>query len=501
MGREVRTSVTVVRASMPAVLIRFPVVVGAAIAMAMSHCPAAWSSPLEDATLGGAVFTGPTHPHSTAIYVNPAALGLASQGTHVAADFSLRLDQLHIERIMRDQNGSGQNAPTVDAVTLAPGGSLAVYNVGGKVSAGAAVGIPMNEDFIADRPELGYHVLGGHHRRLAWLTLAISFRLSRRIYLGTGLSLTTTSFELSFLRDTALEGGSDDIDGVASDCNGSPCGIENPDAAERFDVDVGTPGALATQNVGFNGGLVYRVSREWWVGLGIQSPAGFGSALSLQGKVNITPAPRDTRGPEPREAVEANAEVVYRLPQTFALGVRGQIWRNYQLIAAVHWQTYSRHDEFDLRIFGPKTDARTPEWYPRYRGMRDVLVLQGGLEGKAGGRARIGGRLRFESGATATDAHSPLQIAGPNLSLIGGGEWRPGGSGFVISGSYGLTWFPSTDVTTSLFEPGDYLDCVDSEFDIESCTAAAQGRAIPSAAGTYGRLSHAARLSLRYHWL
>ncbi len=461
-----------------------------------------WSSPLEDTTLGGAVFTGPAHPHATALYINPAALGLDSQGTHIYLDGSLRVDQLSVERTIRDQDGNTSSATPVDAVTLAPGGTLAIYNVGSKVSAGVALGVPQNDQFIENDGELGYHVLEGHHRRIAWLTLAISFRLTSRIRFGTGLSLGSTSMKLSFLRDTALEGGPGP-DGIGSDCNGSPCGIENPDAAERYDIEVSTPGALATQNIGLSFGLMYQVAQDWWLGIGVQSPVGFRSSLSLRGTATITPAPRDQRGPDPRVPYEADTEVVYELPQSVAVGVRGPIFPGFELIAGARWQNFSRHDVIDLRIFGGDANAPgdAPEWYPRYRGLRDVLVLEGGLEGSITGSTRIGGRLRVETGAAAADTLSPIQIAGPNATLVGGLEHRFGdGNNVVVSGSYGLTWFPTTTVTTSKLEPSHYLDCVEQQLDIDACAPAAQGRGVPSAAGTYGRLSHGARVAIRYHF-
>lgn len=461
--------------------------------VALLACPVdVASSPLEDSTLGGAVFTGPAHPHATALFVNPAALGLDAQGDHLYLDASLRLDQMDVQL---DGEGSAMS-PGVDAITLSPGGMLGAYWVGGKVAAGVALGVPMTEELIQDEESLGYHVLDGYHYRVG-LTVAVSFRLSQRIYIGTGLTVSKTWLKLSFLRDTALEGGALGIEG---DCNGESCGIGNADAAERYDVDVGTPGLVATQNLALTFGAVYQVAREWWLGLGIRSPSGFRSALALQGQADVTPAPRDRRGDDPQDVYQVSAEVVYKLPQSVALGLRGPLLPGWELVAGVRWQNYSSQNVLDLRMFGSEITPDTPEWYPRYRGLRDVVVLEAGLEGARGSKRRVGGRLRLESGATSSEALSPLQIAGPNASVIVGGELRLTNN-LAISASYGLTWYPTTTVENSLFDPQDYVRCLESEFAIEQCTAVAEGRAGPSAAGSYGRLSHATRLSLRYDGL
>ena len=68
-----------------------------------------------------------------------------------------------------------------------------------------------------------------------------------------------------------------------------------------------------------------------------------------------------------------------------AVGVRGPILsRKYELVAGARWQGLSRLRKLDIRIFGNDTGAGTPERYPRYLGLRDVVTIEGGLERASG---------------------------------------------------------------------------------------------------------------------
>jgi hypothetical protein len=57
------------------------------------------------------------------------------------------------------------------------------------------------------------------------------------------------------------------------------------------------------------------------------------------------------------------------------------------------------------------------------------------------------------------------------------------------------------EVEDSLLDPRDRLACVDSGYDVDACVPAGEGRALPSAAGSYGRMRHAIRLSMRWDFL
>lgn len=482
--------------------------------------PAA-ASPLEDSTLGGAVFTGPVHAHATAIYLNPAALGLASRGAHLYFDGSLSLNTYDIERSVLsdrlDADSALVDGPRVEASTLAPGGTLAWYSVGENIAVGAALSWVVLDRFIDEEPALGYHTLGGTHRQYVWRglspggldslqfdaplpmpSLAGAYKW-RNFYFGVGVSLRSTSFELSFLRDTALERGQEL--GVERPCSPdpadtTPCGIENPAAAERYDITVSTEQLFTTRNLVLNGGIMWQVVPSWWLGVYYQSPPGFLSSLRLQGEALITPASYQDRAP-----FQADAELIYRLPQTISAGVRGPVFAGFDMFAAVRWQNLSRQRLLDFRLIDPTIGGGgAPEWITRYRGLDDTLSVSAGVEQREGGWLRLGGRVTLESETTSQRAISPLQVEGFQITGAVGAELRLlDRPRLVLYGSYGLTYFPTvTAGADSLFDPGAQIDCVSSGYELDACTPSAEGRAQPTAAGTYERLRHGFRAALRY---
>lgn len=487
------------------------------LAASLAPRPAA-ASPLEDSTLGGAVFTGPVHPHATAIYLNPAALGLASRGAHFYLDGSLSLDTYDIARLKLsdplDAGSALEPGARVEATTLAPGGTLAWYSVGESVAVGAALSWVVLDRFIDEEPALGYHTLGGSHRQyvsrglslfgvydlpfdtpLPMPSLAGAYRW-RKFYFGVGVSLRSTAFRLSFLRDTALERGQPGIDAPCSPdpADTTPCGIENPAAAERYDITVSTEQLFTTRNLVLNGGIMWQVVPGWWLGVYYQSPPGFLSSLRLQGEARITPASYQDRAP-----FEAGAELIYRLPQTISGGVRGPVFAGFDLFATVRWQNLSRQRLLDFRLIDPTIGGGgAPEWITRYRGFDDNLSVSAGIEQSEGGWLRLGGRVTMESETTSERVISPLQVEGFQVTGAVGAELRLLDR-LVLYGSYGLTYFPTvTAGADSLFNPDDQVECVEQSYELDACTPSAEGRAVPTAAGTYERIRHGFRAALRY---
>jgi hypothetical protein len=486
--------------------------IGLIAAWACARPGVAAASPLEDPTVGGAVFTGPVHPHATAIYENPAALGLASRGAHLYLGGSLRLDTYAIHRQeLTSGTGSFVDGARVRASTLAPGTTVALYSVGERIAVGASLTWVVLDRFITGEEDLGYHTLGGVHRQYVWReveflnidrtafraplpmpSLAGAYRW-RDFYFGVGVSLRASSLELSFLRDRALEHGSE---GITQPCEPDPrpeCGIENPAATERYDLDVSTSELFTTRNLVLNGGLMWQVAPAWWLGVHYQSPPGFLSSLSLGGNARIKPAPYQE---EASPAFAARAELIYQLPLTVSVGMRGPAFADVDFFAAARWQNLSRQRLLDIRLLSSNTDV--PEWLTRYRGFEDTFTFTAGLEQREGERLRLGGRLQLETATTPDAGVSPLQVEGLHLTAALGGELRLFDR-VVLYGSYGLTYYPT--VTTgedSLFDPREQIECVDSGFDLEKCRASAEGRALPTAAGTYERIRHGFRAAIRY---
>lgn len=471
------------------------------------------ASPMEDATAGNAVFSGPTSPHPTSIFINPAALLFSRPGFHLHIGGALRLDQVGIDRKLVDpESGELTSGPSVSATTLSPGAGIAVWRsvLQERAVFGAMLHTPFIDRFIDGEQALRYHILGGSMYQ-GTLSAAGGFKVADWFIFGLGVSLGYSGLHLEMARDTALEAGSGAERGIASDCGGAPCGIENPLASETITVDVASGGGAGggflsklgapfedfTSNVGATLSVAIKVKGDWWGALSYVSPPGAlpGRSLELKerGTVQIEEAPRDGG-----EFHRGRAQVRLRMPQSVWLGVRGPVLPGWDLVTSARWLNLSRHQQFELRMYGGDLEEiGVPEWYPRYRGMRDVFQLSGGLEGQDVGRTRFGGRARLEYGATPPGNVSPLQIEGLNAALTGGVDLQLH-QHWVLNAGYDLTWFLPTSVDDSAFDPIDRLSCVDSDYDFDACRAAREGRAIPTAAGDYTRLRHTFMLSIRY---
>jgi len=228
----------------------------------------AGASPIVDPFFGGSVFTGPAHAHVTSFFYNPAALGL-DPGTHIYAIGTGRLDLITVDRAPTDPNtgmpGGSHAFAGVESSQITPGGIAGVFSDfnGQRVTLGIAVYAPFSERFADDEPELAYHALDGHTYDL-FVTPAVSFGVTSALRIGFGVSIVRSRLALSFARDTALEQGSA---GLASLCDGAPCGAEDPAAAQRYDVN-----AESILNIAFNGGVTYERSSGWVFGVGFTSP-------------------------------------------------------------------------------------------------------------------------------------------------------------------------------------------------------------------------------------
>ena len=316
----------------------------------------ATASPLEDPTAGGAVFTGPTAAHASSIFLNPAALGFARRGLHLHIGGSLRLDSIGVDRRTVDPaTGALGDGPSVSTTTWSPGGTMAVYGsvLQDQAVLAAAIHTTTFDRFPSGKDALGYHVLGGYVYQ-GLFSVAGCFRPADWFLFGLGVSIGYAGLELDLARDTALEAGGGSERGITSDCGGAPCGFENPEARETYHLSTttgGLGGLFAKENLAVSLGVAVKVKNDWWVTLSVASPPGAiparDYALVLEGDAEIESAPRDGG-----EVHRGRAEITYRMPYLVWLGARGTILPGYDLVTSARWQNLSRHDLFDVRLYG-----------------------------------------------------------------------------------------------------------------------------------------------------
>lgn len=442
----------------------------------------ALASPRSDPTTGRAVFTGATLPDATSIGLNPAALGIGPFG-EVQIALTGTLDQYRIEQQDLDlAQGALSPGARVRAAEAAPGALMGIVVRTGRYTLGAQALSPPSEQFIAGHPELRYHTGGGWQREYA-ATIAGAIRVTSKLFVGANIAHSNTFLRLRYTRDAALAAG-------------DPAGNAAGEADEGYDVAVRSP-YVGSSNLKVTVGLAAQLYRDVWVGVAYHTPPGLGIQTELVGNVDVALAPRDGGG-----VAQGRATVEVQYPASVDAEVRARITDELDLHVGGRWEDLSRMQAYDVRAYDSTFAAHgIPEWTLRPRGLHDAFALWAGVERPERGQAlRYGARLGAETSAVRPEALAPATVASRSLTLDVGGAVHVPGTGWAVQLSYGLQWFPAVTVAQSEFDPRYQLECIESGYDYESrgCAASREGYAIATAAGTYGRLQHAARLALRY---
>ncbi len=456
------------------------------------------ASPDSDPTAGRAVFTGATLPAATSIIQDPAALVLGTAAAAVYVGATGTLDQLGIDRKNLDiTTGALSPGAQVHAITTSPGMDVAVlWHPSDALAFGFTARTPPAEQFLGGQDALRYHTLGGYQREYEG-ALGFSVRATGDLLFGVSIESDMTYLQLRFARDTALENG-DGPGGVTSACGQSACGVENPDASERYDIRVHQKSPFSDGYV-VNLGVMYQLARDMWLAVAYHTPPGGATSVdnTLDGDSTIIRAPRDGGGVLNggatvyiSEPVSVDAELRARLPGQLDLHIGGR------------WVDLSRDLGYDVRPYGSTfATANIPEWIEQERGFQDVLAMWGGVEQVDRGETwRFGGRVGFETAALPDDRTSPVTISPTSATIDLGAQLRLGN--VILQASYGLQYFIPVSVTKSAFDPRDRIECVDGGYDYATsgCEAVRLGYAIPMADGDYSRIEHALRLGLRYEW-
>ena len=441
--------------------------------------------------MGRAVFTGAAAANATSISLNPAALGESRTELYIA--LAGLLDQLGIDRRSIDLSTGGLvDAGHVSDHPAGVGGQVGFVWHPGDFTLGVELRLPPPELF-PDDPALRYHSLGTRQRNYI-VTAGTSLKIADEFYLGFGVSHDVTKLHLRYARDTALDVG------LGADCGGAACGLENPQAAELYDVDVRSQWISADNfrlNIGF---LIHPVDGVWF-GIAYHNTPGAGIQTKLTGTMDVTRAPRDGGA-----TLRGGSTVYVSYPATVDVDLRARIYRDLDLCIGGRWEDLSRMQAYDVRGYGDAFRGQSvPEWLLRPRGFHDAFAAWGGVEQtetvRTPGTFRFGGRIGFETSALRADRTAPGTVSPASLTLDAGVQYRARANAhFRVS--YGAQVFPRVTVDRSDYDPRFATDCAASGFDYSTraCEAVRNGYAIPTAAGDYTRIQHALRLAFAYEF-
>jgi len=209
-------------------------------------------------------------------------------------------------------------------------------------------------------------------------------------------------FESSLARDTALDAGSGTERGIASDVPAARVDFENPEG-HRDVLDSRehgwSSGLFSLENFGFSGSVLVQVRKHWWTGLSYVICRERLLELALPQGV-LDAAPRDGRRYRRRQA-----ELAYQLPQSVSLGLRAPCLPGTSWSAACAGRT-TRDTTSSISTVWPRVrETRRARVVSAISWIRDVWRFDVGLEEPEGEALRLGGHVRFETGAV--DATEP----------------------------------------------------------------------------------------------
>jgi long-subunit fatty acid transport protein len=347
------------------------------------------------------------------------------------------------------------------------------------------------ETFPSGYSAIEYHTLGYGERTYS-LALGGGVKLTDELLFGLSLSAEVRTLHLRYARDTALENGRGP-GGITSDCGGAPCGVENPAAAEIYDVQVRSE--VSTDALVANIGLLYILAKDMYLAVSYHASPGLAVQNTLTGDMTVTRSPRDGGA-----LLRGDASVIVQEPASVDAEYRTRLPERLDLHVGFRWEDLSRMSAYDVRGFGSTFSTNgIPEWTERARGFHDPFALWAGVEQVEHGETwRFGGRLGFETSAVDTDQTSPTAIAPISLTTDIGVHLRLSPT-LIVEGTYGLQYFAGVHVRGSAYDPRDRIECVESSYDYSTtaCQAVRSGFAIASADGDYQKIEHAFRLALR----
>jgi long-chain fatty acid transport protein len=449
--------------------------------------PSALAGPLDDAHVADTGFSGPTSGDLTAIYWNPAGLGLL-QGVQLMLGGSLQLTSVRVDRASIDP-ATGTNPGSTTFPTAAGSGTLQPFRwplgPAGFIGIGAGFGhrfgiaLALYSPFSSSlsMPEdapTRYQLVSMDLNHLA-PTIGLAIHLTDSIQIGVAPSFVFPTAHLVFKE--------------------TPVGSSGEDPATAARYDLATRGILVPAYI-LALGAQYRRGR---FSLGVSytsAPLGTGGMLSLPldnahirlgSAAGGDDASRDLCGSPDTNCLAG--QMRYRLPSIYNVGATWQATKNWSVTGIVRWLRYGAHDKVEILLSGPPTltalGTSVPDHVVLYRGFQDSVDLRGRVvwEDK---QMRLGATLRLETSAVPAANVNAAAIDGTKLEPSVAFEmriWRQ----IRMSAGYAFLWMFPVDTGPSVFDPTAASTCAATGGDLGSaaCQARRNGQARPSAAGTY----------------
>lgn len=511
----------------------------------LALAPPAWSLPFLPPRIGNTPFEGPADFEATALFWNPAALG-PMRGRRLTLLGSGRLGRGTIARapicastgLPGPCSGGDSETRSFAPVALAQdhfsGFGALTWNFSENVTLafgvlGPWLSCPSGSRCRAEAKGQGgtprpadYQLLSESFTTI-YFTGAAAFRLGRKLHFGVAISAVDSFAEIDFYRDTALDRGSAGV-GQPCDASNTPCGYENPNAAQRVRIrgDGGTfwqtpvsRGVPLPTGIGTNLGLLYHPTERFWLGFSWQRVFPLRDGIYTSGSANrteVTPSPfagdpcASGGGPGAVTPCRGGGAILYSIPDVWHLGARLFLREDLELSLWGRLVTYGGYNRNELPLLGlvlrlngtPVTRAGVPNEIIIDRGLIPQFTGEIGLRWQARRSLRIGGAFLAGTAAVRPNLISAGSLDAPKLGGIAGIEWKAL-AWLGVLGAYSFTGFLPT-TTTGAHDPGATVRCVDARYDIDACGEFLAGRGLPSNAGRYTYGVHNVTLGLFFQF-
>lgn len=436
----------------------------------------------------------PTHVSPTGIYTNPAVIGRLRTNTgvfHISPMFqSLDIDRATIDSStgLPDPQGdlNFRNVELNQNLLDFFAGFTTNFGMD-RITLGLAVFAPHRQELHTTHPALRYHL---RDRSIAnyFITPALSVKLHRKFHAGFGLSYTFSTFDVTILRDRYLRG---DLPATV------PERFENGgDGDERVHV------AGTDNNFGFHFGFLWLLDRDLFLGGSYRSKirALDYTQIKADGEGSITRA--DDAGV--MATLSGNGKIVTTFPDTANLGLLRRFTRDWWFDATLTWTRWESHKGWKYYLSGRElANSSLTNWdlnITEYRGWRDTFSPQvtAFYRPITGFEALIS--LRYGMPAVPEKWVSAAAVDNHAIELLFSVSY-PVTDFLTARLGYALEYMIPLTVDESGYDPSLARACLDSHIDVvwsEACRDTYGGRALPTAAGKYRKITHQIGLGLEF---
>lgn len=426
---------------------------------------------------------GPADPHVAAIFYNPAALG-PLRGVHLHLEGSARL---HEGRVDRATNPTGE--PTSTPINFQDFDSFAGVSWDlntDSFTVGLATYTPLVDISEYGDTPLRYHAM--HHRFFQLEeSAAAALRISSRFYVGAAANFAEDWIDYRFARDTALQGGSALVSEPNSQCNGMPCGFENPLARQIMRLRGFNWG------IGFSVGILFAPTERWWVGIAYVSHifnTGRGGDFPLADATRPALVPANGQPNVCSAARPCNDLITVAIPDLIQLGTRVEVSGRFDFEGGFRWVHYSQRQNLDVSFQGGDLAAQAgnpaasvPSQFFLDRGFNDAFAFELSGRWKLRENFRLSPSLVFETNAMDAAAVNAAAIDANKFDAALTMEWKPVAH-LVLGAHVGGTAYILGDAGQR-FDPTAAQACADAAGALPYCAAYNRGDGLPSAAGSY----------------